>query len=70
MSSKDSHGVGNLAALEAEAAFDGAKNVGDEHVEAFADRLKHDEVERYSRQRVHHAEHFTAVRLRSTVTIA
>ena len=65
-----SHGVGDLEAPEAQAALDGPEYVGDDHVETFADRLEHDEVEWNAGQRVRHAEHFAAVRLGRAVTIA
>ena len=67
---KFSHGIGNFQAPEAQAALDAAKYVGDEHVESFPDGLEHDQVQRNSGQSVRHAEHFSAVRLRRTVTIA
>jgi len=43
------------------------ENERDEDVEAFADRLEHDEVERNSGQRVQHAEDLSARSFRRAV---
>lgn len=44
--------------------------MSNDHVETFSDGLKHDQVERNSGQRVRHAKHFAACRLRCAVTVA
>jgi len=55
--------------FEAQAAFDWTNQVGDEHIETLADGLEHDQIERNSRQCVHHTEHLPAVGLGRAVSV-
>ena len=62
--------LGGRAEAAAQRADEARQEERRDGVEALADRLEHDQVERDAGQRVEHAEHLAAGRLRSAVTVS